>query len=93
LKPEAADTTSLVGESMRRIGDLLRDMGFNKDAPRSTQEAFFRHLLQNANATSAQNIFTNSEQPRADQQLSFDPEVLGVNSTEAPPKRVRSGRR
>lgn len=30
---------------MRKIGDLMKDMGFNKDAPVQTQEAFLRYLL------------------------------------------------
>lgn len=34
---------------MKRAGDILKDMGFRKDAPASLQEAFFRHLIRAAN--------------------------------------------
>jgi hypothetical protein len=65
---------------MRRFGDILRDLGFNPEAPRSTQEAFFRHLLQNANSSSSQNVVPIPKQVAADAQLTFDLEVLGTQT-------------
>ena len=29
---------------MRQIGELLKELGFNKDAPLETQQAFLKHL-------------------------------------------------
>jgi hypothetical protein len=33
---------------MKSSGDILRELGFNKEAPRDTQKAFLKHLLQAA---------------------------------------------
>jgi hypothetical protein len=33
---------------MKKVSDLLREMGFNKDAPLATQEAFLKHLIKAA---------------------------------------------
>jgi len=66
---------------MRPIGDLMKDMGFNKDAPLETQKAFFRHLIAAANASDRTRTPvlppTAETKPNEPQQLSFDPEVLG----------------
>lgn len=74
---------------MQRIGDLLKELGFNKDAPLETQKAFVKHLIRAANnsnvaplpATSPvlkEKIETAIEKPAA-KQLSFDPDVLGFS--------------
>ena len=34
---------------MRHIGDLLRELGFNPEAPLESQKAFVRHLIHQAN--------------------------------------------
>lgn len=33
---------------MRHVGDLLKELGFNKDAPLETQKAFLKHLVKAA---------------------------------------------
>lgn len=33
---------------MRQIGELLKELGFNKDAPLETQKAFLKHLVKAA---------------------------------------------
>jgi hypothetical protein len=33
---------------MKKIGDLMMEMGFNKEAPDSLKEAFIRHLVKKA---------------------------------------------
>lgn len=33
---------------MKKIGDLMHEMGFRKDAPDSLKEAFVRHLIKSA---------------------------------------------
>ena len=77
---------------MRRIGDLMKDMGFNADAPIETQKAFIRHLIAQANGGVAAPSVADlpaakpvpngaSNQPSkiepSEAQLSFDKEILG----------------
>lgn len=33
---------------MRKIGDLMLDLGFNENSPQSTKEAFIKHLIKSA---------------------------------------------
>ncbi len=77
---------------MRRIGDLMRDMGFNSDAPEGTREAFFRHLVQAAHATSPRIPSQTTEQKPADIQLSFDPAILGTVLDETKKKKSSGAR-
>lgn len=69
---------------MRPVGDLMKEMGFNKDAPLETQKAFIRHLIAAANASDRTRALAMPAQaeakpaaPAEPQQLSFDPEILG----------------
>ena len=64
---------------MRPIGDLMKDMGFNADAPLETQKAFIRHLIRAANGAPPPRPTEIAQAiPEATGQLSFDPAVLGV---------------
>jgi hypothetical protein len=66
---------------MRSIGELMKDMGFNKDAPVETQKAFIRHLIRAANETSrapAMPVAAQVKPATAEAQLSFDPAILGT---------------
>ena len=67
---------------MRRIGDLMSDLGFNKDAPLEAQKAFIRHLVRAAGGTVGNPEPLKSgaiERPSVPgEQLSFDPEILGA---------------
>jgi len=71
---------------MRPIGDILKELGFNKDAPLGTQKAFFRHLVQHAETVRIENSRmenANSEMQKQNvtetsTQLSFDPNILGL---------------
>jgi hypothetical protein len=72
---------------MRSIGELMKDMGFNKDAPVDTQKAFIRHLIKAANENQrnvppleAAPAPVSQLQPLAEAQLSFDPTILGTQS-------------
>jgi hypothetical protein len=68
---------------MRSIGELMKDMGFNKDAPIDTQKAFIRHLIRAANENSNGREITAPAPPvqaPAEAQLSFDPNILGTQS-------------
>ena len=55
---------------MKSLGELMKEMGFNKDAPIETQKAFFRHLINAANG--AQFNRKPPDQRRASEQLSFN---------------------
>lgn len=33
---------------MKKMGDMMAEMGFRKDAPDSVKEAFLKHLIKNA---------------------------------------------
>jgi hypothetical protein len=66
---------------MKKIGQLMQEIGFKKDAPDSVKEAFIKHLIK---ASTGASVFTPSEkkevelnpetviQLKAPQQLSFD---------------------
>lgn len=65
---------------MKKIDQLMQDLGFNKNAPDSVKEAFIKHLIK---ASTGVNVVTPSEkremeenptrivQFKAPQQLSF----------------------
>jgi hypothetical protein len=50
---------------MKSVGELFKELGFNKDAPLETQKAFIKHLI------SAVNQSTNH--PVAEQQVQAAP--------------------
>lgn len=62
---------------MKRIGQLMEEIGFRKEAPDSVKKAFLEHLLQQAsgapvdqkNLSSTEKSQQHSAQP---QQLAFD---------------------
>lgn len=66
---------------MKKINELMAELGFNKDAPDSVKEAFIKHLIK---ASAGVNVVTPSErkeiaenpqrivQFKAPQQMSFD---------------------
>jgi len=39
---------------MKKIGDLMQEMGFRKDAPDSVKEAFIKHLIKNTTGIQVQ---------------------------------------
>lgn len=66
---------------MKKIGNLMQELGFNKDAPDGVKEAFIKHLIK---ASTGASVATPSEKKemaenpqrvvhfKAPQQLSFD---------------------
>ena len=56
---------------MKKIGDLMMEMGFNKNAPQSSKEAFLKHLIK---TTTGVNYETQSDKKTntKSEQLSFD---------------------
>ena len=68
---------------MRKMGDLMKDLGFNEEASLNVKTAFVRHLMNAANELSPQKLTPISKQslhtsPKVveEVQLSFDPELL-----------------
>jgi hypothetical protein len=63
---------------MKKIGDIMQEMGFNKSAPDSVKEAFIRHLIKAsvgvevparpAASPAPETVFVNDD----DSQLSFE---------------------
>lgn len=72
---------------MRRFGDLMSELGFNKDAPLDSQKALFRHLVRAANSgPSVPTRLDQNPEPKpvsrsesSGEQLSFDLEILGTS--------------
>lgn len=43
---------------MKKVSDLMKEMGFNQNAPTATQEAFLKHLIK---AATGANVVTPTE--------------------------------
>jgi len=69
---------------MRSIGDLMKDMGFNAEAPVETQKAFIRHLIRAANGAGPAAAAPIAEPTSlkklgaGEAQLCFDSDILGT---------------
>lgn len=65
---------------MKSFGEILKELGFNENAPESVQKAFFQHLAQQSLITQKPNPPANSPAPqqKSEQQLSLD-----LDSTDA----------
>lgn len=70
---------------MRRIGDLFKELGFNKDAPLETQKAFVRHLVNEADKSANPIPILKTEGA----QLSFDHKVLGIVALEPRLRKIK----
>ncbi|MNK84907.1 hypothetical protein D3C87_1047690 [compost metagenome] len=83
---------------MKKIGVLMQEIGFNKNAPDSVKEAFIKHLIK---ASTGVNVTTPSEAQEirenpdkivalknTPQQLSFD--FLGEQTRQKPSKKAVS---
>ena len=57
---------------MKSFGELLKEMGFNPDAPEGVQKAFFQHLAQQAQSPAPIKPIANANEPQKNQQLSLD---------------------
>lgn len=61
---------------MRRIGDIMADMGFNKDSSEETQKAFIKYLIKvagkQAQPIDFQEDSKNKSEVREPVQLSFN---------------------
>lgn len=76
---------------MRKVGDILKELGFNQEAPLETQKAFFRHLVAKAEPVANPNKFNLSlpfpaknkkseSVTECSTQLSFDARILGFSA-------------
>jgi uncharacterized protein (DUF1499 family) len=82
---------------MKKIGELMRDLGFNADASDSAKEAFLKHLIKSA---TGRNVLTPTEKKiiadnpqkivQFPQQLQFD---FDENSKQIDVKTKRSHKR
>jgi hypothetical protein len=75
---------------VRRIGELLKDLGFNKDASVEVQKAFVRHLVKQADKTAQPQRIPETKPESKDPQLSFDAEVLGVVPFEPTKRKIKT---
>lgn len=75
---------------MRRIGDLFKELGFNKDSSLDVQKAFVRHLVKAAENNRPAEIALAPERKASEAQLSFDASVLGVAPVEASRRKTKS---
>ena len=48
---------------MKSVGEILKELGFNKDAPRETHIAFLKHLAKAANQAVIHEIPSYDKQP------------------------------
>lgn len=46
---------------MKKISDIMNEMGFRKDAPNSVKEAFIKHLIKNATGVELETPFEKLE--------------------------------
>lgn len=60
---------------MKSVGDIMKEMGFNKDAPVETQKAFIKHLIKQATGANVQNIPEKTKPSEKSEQLEFDLEL------------------
>jgi len=69
---------------MKKVGDIMQELGFRKEAPDSVKEAFLKHLI---HAATGQVVETPSEKKQriheAGEQLCFD-----FTKEKSPPKRT-----
>jgi len=54
---------------MKKVGDLLKEMGFQKDSSPETQKAFVRYLIRVANRSHRALLELESEEPEQWQEL------------------------
>lgn len=83
---------------MKKISELMQEIGFNKNAPDSVKEAFIKHLIKSStgvNVTTPSEAREIRENPNkivalknTPQQLSFD--FLGEQSRPKPSKKAVS---
>ena len=68
---------------MKSFGDLLKELGFNPNAPESVQKAFFQHLAQQAESVQRpqpQDLGPAKIQPtpKKNEQLTIDFDSVGT---------------
>ena len=68
---------------MKKIGTLMKEMGFREDAPRATKEAFIKHLIKasfgvDVETPSEKAAKKKSQQKPAQEQLSLFPDIKDV---------------
>lgn len=58
---------------MKKLGDIMNELGFNKNAPDSVKEAFIKNLIKSAYGVEVQTPSEKAEmEKKQSEQLSFD---------------------
>lgn len=68
---------------MRRAHDILKELGFNPEAPEGGRNAFLNHLVKHAadslarpQASATESVTEENKEANKGEQLSFDPKIL-----------------
>lgn len=67
---------------MKKIGEIMQEMGFKKDAPDSVKEAFIKHLVYASTGTRLENNQSKSHQPELTYKHPTEPEQLSLFDVE-----------
>jgi hypothetical protein len=54
---------------MRKVGDLMKDLGFREDASDEVKKAFIKNLIRSAYGVEVKSEFKSSNQPKQDQSV------------------------
>lgn len=63
---------------MKKIGEIMQEMGFNKNAPDSVKEAFIKHLVYVSTGTSLEQNQSKTHQPEITYKHQSEPEQLSL---------------
>lgn len=70
---------------MKKVGDIMNEMGFRKDAPESVKEAFLKHLIKN---TTGIELETPSEKIEKKNQTTKGQPAVSATAKAQPPKQL-----
>lgn len=70
---------------MKKIGDIMAEMGFRKDAPDSVKEAFIKHLIKSSTGVEVETPSEKAEKLVAEKpvQLAFNLDGTSPSSKKA----------
>lgn len=64
---------------MKRVGDLMKELGFNPEASEGAKKAFIKHLIRESEGAPVVSIAeAKPQKPQAPAQLSFDFDATGT---------------
>jgi hypothetical protein len=69
---------------MKKVGEIMKDMGFNSESSENTQKAFIKYLLRVANKTAPQEVINESHCVKKPRELQlFLPNFVDKTDSEA----------